>query len=274
LAVIPQRSISYGDSNFPCDIYFETNILSLEINKVHQGNCLELMKNIDAGSVDMILTDLPYNVTECVWDNLIPFPDLWKQYNRILKPNGVVVLTASGKFTIQTINSNLKYYRYSWIWQKNNCTNFANAKVQPLRNTEDVLVFYKKQPTYNPQGVKPLKRLRDRTKDKIGESYEKPSLKTAYYQTNTNYPKTILKFDRDKTTFHNTAKPVALFEYLIRTYTNEGETVLDSCCGGGSTAVACLNSNRNFIVMDIETRYCNITNKRIHDWYSTTTKQD
>jgi len=240
--------------------------MSLELNKVYNGDCLTLMKEIKSESVDLILCDLPYAFTENKWDCLIPFDELWQAYDRIIKPSGTVVLTACGKFTIQLINSNLKNYRYSWIWQKNNVTNFANAKKQPLRDYEDVLVFYKRQGTYNPQGLTLLNKPKDKSKDKIGSSYDKPSLKTAYVQTHTGYPKSIIKFGRDKETFHPTQKPVALFEYLIRTYTNEGDVVLDNCSGAGSTALASLNTNRNFICIDLDKNYCDITHKRICEW--------
>lgn len=226
-----------------------------------QGDCLELMKEIEDKSVDMILCDLPYGTTDCKWDSIIPFESLWEQYSRIIKDNGAVVLFATQPFTTKLIQSNFKDYRYNWYWKKNNATGGQFAKVQPMRCIEDICVFYKRKPVYNPQGLIKL----DNSK------LNKPNLKTSIYSWNakssiqkyTNYPKHLLEFKRDENKFHPTQKPVALLEYLIKTYTNENEVVLDNCIGSGSTGVACVNTNRNFIGIEKDKHYFNVAKNRI-----------
>ena len=251
----------------------------LTINTIHEGDCLELMKQIPDGSVDMILCDLPYGTTAAKWDSVIPFEQLWAEYERVIKPNGAIVLTAAQPFTSVLIVSNLKLFRYQWYWLKNKVTGFANAKKQPLRNVEDVLVFYKKLPTYNPQGLVRIDKKKKNGKSVGGETLRtdieksagKGSLRTAgreYIQEFTNYPRQALQVDCEPKTSHPTQKPVALFEYLIRTYTNEGETVLDNCIGSGTTAVAAINTGRNFIGIEQESEYVEVARKRIADAYS------
>lgn len=224
------------------------------------------MREIETGSVDMILCDLPYGTTSCKWDSIIPFDELWEQYDRIIKDNGAIILTADEPFTSQLINSNIKNFRYKWIWEKPYSTGFMNANKMPLKNVEDVLVFYKRLPLYNPQGVKPINKKQIRKKDKETTIYNDMGLKEGEYtQKFTNYPKQIIKTSKKDTGFHPTQKPTELFEYIIKTYTNEGETVLDNCIGSGTTAVACINTGRSFIGIEKETEYIEIANKRIEE---------
>lgn len=236
--------------------------------KLLHGDCLELMKDIPDGSIDMILADLPYGTTRNKWDSIIPLEPLWEQYNRIIKDNGAIVLTAQTPFDKVLGVSNLKNLRYEWIWQKSKCSGYLNAKKMPLKQHENILVFYKKLPTYNPQGLitgefsnsRPAK-ANETTRNYGRERY------TAEISTKGNYPKSIQYFSNPSGAghLHPTQKPVALFEYLIKTYTNEGETVLDNCMGSGTTGVACLNTNRNFIGMELDDKYFEIAKKRIGD---------
>ena len=233
--------------------------------KLLHGDCLELMNDIPDKSVDMILCDLPYGVTQCKWDIIIPFDKLWEQYNTIIKDNGAVVLFGNEPFTSLLICSNLKNFKYNWIWQKNKATGFLNAKKQPLNDNETISVFYKKQCTYNPQmtvAEKTYKRgMAKRSKsDCYGE--EKDFVQV---ETGLRYPKRIQYFNNNHTReqLHPTQKPVELLEYLIKTYTNEDEVVLDNCMGSGSTGVACINTNRRFIGMEIEEKYFEIAKDRV-----------
>lgn len=229
-----------------------------------QGDCLELMKGIPDESVDMILCDLPYGTTACKWDEIIPFEPLWEQYERVIKDNGAIVLTASQPFTTKLIASNYEMFRYNWVWEKSYSTGFMNANKMPLKNIEDVLVFYKRLPTYNPQGIIEINKTQVRKKDKKTTIYSDMGLKEGVYtQKYTNYPKQIIKTNVKEKTIHPTQKPVVLFEYLIKTYTNEGETVLDNCMGSGTTGVACKNLNRNFIGTELDKEYFEIAKKRI-----------
>ena len=231
--------------------------------KLFQGDCLELMKNIPDGSIDLILCDLPYGTTACKWDITIPFGSLWKQYNRIIKDNGAIVLFSKQPFTAELIHSNLKMYKYSLVWKKDNHDNPLMAKKRFLNITEEINIFYKKQCNYNPQGIIKVDKI---TKQGRGESLsQKNSRKSEYVQEYTNYPKNILEFKRDLPNVHPTQKPVKLLEYLIKTYTNEGDTVLDNCMGSGSTGVACINTGRNFIGIELDENYFYIAEKRINE---------
>ena len=220
------------------------------------------MKKIPDSSVDMILCDLPYGTTACRWDSVIPFDELWAQYNRVTKENAAIVLFAAQPFTTKLIHSNLKDFKYNWYWIKRNATGHCFSKFQPMRKIEDICVFYKKQPVYNPQGLtkleKPIIRKKKSKKDSVYDIVEKIH-KIEY----TNYPKNIIEFKHDKDKLHPTQKPVQLLEYLIKTYTNENETVLDNCMGSGSTGVACINTNRNFIGIELDDGYFKIATERI-----------
>ena len=228
---------------------------------LRQGDCLELMKDIPDKSIDMILCDLPYGTTRNKWDSVIPLDKLWEQYERIIKENGAIILFSQMPFTAELTHSNLKLFKYEWIWEKDNGTGFLNAKKKPLKIHENILVFYKKLPTYNPQmrtGFKPYKCKQGRHSTNYG-LYEQG------YITESNgerYPIDIIEFKKDSG-LHPTQKPVALLEYLIKTYTNEGETVLDNCMGSGSTGVACVNTNRNFIGIELDEKYFEIAKQRI-----------
>ena len=229
--------------------------------KLFLGDCLELMKQIPDGSVDLVLCDLPYWTTACKWDSVIPFEPLWAHYWRVAKPNAAIVLTASQPFTSLLVMSNVNAFKYPWVWVKTNCTGFANAKKQPLRQFEDVLVFYYRQPTYNPQGVVKLDKPRTRKKD-TGSIMGLTGFKDGYEQTATNYPKNVLQIPSERG-HHPTQKPVALMEYLIKTYTNPGDTVLDNCMGSGATGVAAIRNGRFFIGMELDEGYFKIAQDRI-----------
>ena len=227
-----------------------------------QGDCLEVLKKIPDKSIDLILCDLPYGTTFCKWDTVIPFDKLWETYRRIIKDNGAIVLFCKQPFTTKLIHSNLKEYKYSLIWEKDNHDNPLMAKKRFLNITEDIAIFYKKQCTYNPQGIIKVDKI---TKQGRGESLsQKNKRNTEYKQEYTNYPKNILSFKRDLPNVHPTQKPVKLCEYLIRTYTNEGDLVLDNCMGSGTTGVAALQNNRNFIGIELDENYFQIAQQRIN----------
>lgn len=238
---------------------------------LRQGDCLEVMKDIPDGSVDMVLCDLPYGLTHCKWDSVIPIEKLWEQYKRIVKSNGAIVLFGSEPFSSEIRVSNRKDYRYDWIWDKKRGSNFQNAKKQPMKSHENVLVFYERQPTYNPVYWygKPYKTKEGERRRKIeGVSQIGTFAKfrpLSESEDGRRYPLSIIKFERDGSRIHPTQKPVALLEYLIKTYTNEGETVLDNCMGSGSTGVACVNTKRNFIGIELDPGYYEIAKKRIEE---------
>lgn len=228
-----------------------------------QGDCLELMKNIPDKSVDMILCDLPYGTTRNKWDTPIDLSSLWQQYQRLVKNNGAICLFAQAPFDKVLGASNLKMFKYEWVWQKDNATGFLNAKKMPLKIHENILVFYSNPPVYNPQmriGFKPYTQKSGRGSTNYGKQ-----ISVVTENKGKRYPIDILNFQRDRFKLHPTQKPVALLEYLIRTYTNEGETVLDNCMGSGSTGVACLNTGRNFIGMELDAGYFEIAKKRIYE---------
>jgi len=235
-----------------------------------RNDCLESMKNIPDKSVDMILCDLPYGTTDCKWDSIIPFEPLWEQYNRMIKDNGAVVLFGSQPFTSELIHSNIKNFKYEWIWQKNAGSNFGTVKFQPMKEHESVLIFGKGKTTYNPIMQERAESGKSRVKTKV-----KYDTKTEVYvgdlhnvqesiRPTLRYPSSIQKFNRERG-FHPTQKPTALLEYLIKTYTNENETVLDNCMGSGSTGVACVRTNRNFIGIELDCKYFEVAQKRIKD---------
>ena len=230
---------------------------------LRHGDCLELMKDIPNKSIDMILCDLPYGTTKNKWDSIIPFDKLWEQYERIIKDNGAIVLFAQTPFDKVLGCSNLKMLRYEWIWKKSKATGHLNAKKMPLKEHENILIFYKNLPRYNAQGLikKDIPTIRKGRNN--GSNYGESS-KDAI-QEYENYPKSVLEFASVGKTIHPTQKPVALLEYLIKTYTNEGELVLDNCMGSGSTGVACLNTNRKFMGIELDANYYNIAKERIEN---------
>lgn len=231
----------------------------MTIARLMRGDCLDVMKTLPDASVDMILCDLPYGTTRNKWDSILPLDVLWREYRRISR--GAIVLTAQTPFDKVLGASNLDMLRYEWIWRKEAGTGFLNAKRAPLKDHENVLVFYDSLPTYNPQmrtGFKPYKTV------KGGETSNYNASGIVETESDgTRYPVTVLDFQRDKDKLHPTQKPVALMEYLIRTYTNEGDTVLDNCMGSGTTGVACVNTNRRFIGMEQEAKYFDIALNRI-----------
>ena len=260
--------------NSQFDIKNTKGSVNIKDIKLYNGDCLELMNDIPDKSIDMILCDLPYGTTQNKWDVIIPFEPLWEQYNRVIKDNGAIVLFGSEPFTSLLICSNIKNFKYNWIWQKNKCTGFLNAKKQPLNDNETISVFYKKQVTYNPQMVKAdrvYKRglvIRDK-ENNIQQSDNYGEQKTFLQIDNgMRYPKRIQYFNNNYTRkqLHPTQKPVELLEYLINTYTNEDETVLDNCIGSGSTAIAAINTNRKFIGMELDNTYFELAQKRINEY--------
>jgi len=234
---------------------------------LRRGDCLEIMKTLPAASIDAIITDPPYGTTACKWDSVIPFELMWEQLNRIIKPNGAIVLFGAEPFSSLLRCSNLKIYKYDWIWDKvNKKVGYGNAKRQPLRSVENISVFYKKQCTYNPiMGVGKPYKSKSGGNTKI---YEKGGLKSIVTDNKgTRYPHSIISIKGDlkkEMGLHPTQKPVALMEYLIKTYTNENETVLDFTMGSGSTGVAAKNLNRNFIGIEQDEKYFEIAKERIN----------
>lgn len=245
----------------------------LELGRIFKGDCLRVMQDIDKKSVSCILCDLPYNTTPCKWDCMIPFEPLWSAYKRIIKPDGAIVLFAQQPFTTKLISSNLEMYKYSWIWVKENGTNFLNSHYQPIKTTEDICVFWfgSTSPTakdchmtYNPQmreGFEPY--VRDRGTREPNAVTRSNIKRCTTNSDGTRYPTNLLYFKRDKEKLHPTAKPVDLLRYLIRTYTNKGDLVLDNTCGSGSTCVAAIREKRNFIGIELNEEYYKIACDRI-----------
>jgi len=243
----------------------------MEKNKIYLGDCLELMpKHIEDKSIDMIFCDLPYGTTQNKWDSVIPLGELWKEYKRVIKDNGAIVLFAAQPFTSALIMSNPKMFKYDWIWQKPKGTGHLNAKKQPMRDKEDVLVFYKKQCTYNPQMTEGAP-----YKDKAGKDHTKSTSMTGSYGSYTNYrevnkgvryPKQVQQFGVvERGTLHPTEKPLEIVEYMIKTYTNEGDLILDNTCGSGTTGRGAKNLNRDYIMMEMDKEYYEIANKMLQD---------
>jgi DNA modification methylase len=232
--------------------------------KLYQGDCLEIMPTLPDKSIDMVMADPPYGTTACKWDSIIPLEPMWKELKRIAKDRAAIVMTASQPFTSALVMSNIKMFKHEWIWEKTLFSNFALVKKQPAKLHENILVFYKKQPTYNPQmqegkpySDKPRKRTMGVINDAIG-------MKKAIENKGERYPSSVQKFSNgNNRTQHPTQKPVALMEYLIKTYTNECDTVLDFCMGSGTTGVACRNLNRKFIGIEKDPEYFEIAKQRI-----------
>ena len=244
----------------------------MELNKTYFGDCLELMKSIPDGSIDMVLCDLPYGVTKNNWDSIIDLEELWNQYLRITKETSPIILFGQDKFSARLLLSNEKIHRYNLIWDKGNRgSGFLNAKKMPLRNHEDILVFYRKLPTYNPQfgEGEPLHGMGKKYKEgKLGnsnygkfDSHKNPSAERK--GDTKKYPKSILRFDRPHPPIHPTQKSLELCEYLIKTYSNRGDIILDNCAGSGTTGLAAKNTNRNYIMIENNLEYFEICQKRL-----------
>lgn len=239
--------------------------------ELYKGDCLDVMKNIPDKSVDMILCDLPFGTTKNKWDLIIPLDKLWTEYRRIIKDDGAIVLFAQTPFDKVLGVSNLKMLRYEWIWEKTLATGHLNAKKMPMKSHENILVFYKKLPTYNPQKTTGHKPVNSYTKHRgAGSNYGKTKTGISGGGSTERYPRSVqlFKSDKQKSTLHPTQKPVALLQYLIETYTNKGELVLDNCMGSGSTGIACLNTNRKFIGIEKDAKYFDIACNRIYSHIS------
>lgn len=245
--------------------------------QLQQGDCMELMKDIPDESIDLVLCDLPYGTTDCKWDKVIPIDALWEQYKRIVTSHGTILQFGSEPFSTKLRSAAMKLYKYDWIWIKNKTTGFQHAKNMPLKRHELISVFSKgsmghksllgdKRMTYNPQGTISENIVHNGAQRKYGSIIgHRPSHKSSYVQDTTNYPDSILLFPKEGKTLHPTQKPVALLEYLIKTYTNPGELVLDNCMGSGSTGVACVNTGRDFIGIELDEKFFEIAKQRIKE---------
>lgn len=242
--------------------------------ELYNADCLEKMKDIEDKSIDMILCDLPYGTSACKWDTIIPFDKLWKEYKRVIKPNGAIVLFGSEPFSSMLRLSNIEMYKYDWKWEKPSGANFLNFKYQPAKVHEDIIVFGKMAVSYSKKGNMnyypqmeagtPYSQKSGKQKNDYGNSTVRTPIKQVLtVNTGERYPRSIQKFVLDKEKYHPTQKPVALLEYLIKTYTKEGETVLDNCMGSGSTGVACKNTNRHFIGIELDKNYFEIASERL-----------
>ena len=236
---------------------------------LHNEDCLTGMNRIADGSIDLILTDLPYGVTGCAWDKVLPMDELFRQYNRIITDHGAIILTATQPFATDLINANRKYFRYDIVWEKNSPVGFANSHKMPLRSHELILVFYKHLPTYNPQGLLLLDKPKvNKIKPITGKDYvyDMNTLNKEHTTKYTNYPRSVIRYcNVNYGNVHPTQKPLDLFEYLILTYTSAGDTVLDSCMGSGTTGVACRRAGRNFVGFETDERYFEIARDRINN---------
>lgn len=230
---------------------------------LRQGDCLELLKTVSDGSVSLVIADLPYGITDAKWDKKIPLKPLWAELNRVAKPNAAFLFFGVSKFTIEIAASNLKNYRYRWVWEKTRPCSFLLAKKLPLRYTEDILVFYRELPTYNPQMRIGLSHNLNHHGNTTGDIYGFRGQKKEDNWTNEYYPKDIIKFRADRLGGHGTVKPVSLLRYLIRTYSNEGDTVLDPTMGTGSTGLAAKLEKRDFIGFELDEKFFNIAKERI-----------
>ena len=240
----------------------------VELNTIYNEDCLEGMKRIPDKSVDMILCDLPYGTTACKWDTIIPFEPLWEQYERVIKDNGAIVLTASQPFTSALIMSNPKMFKHDWVWHKSRSGSAITARYRPIKLHEDIIVFCKASPNYNPQMTKGTPYIRKESKTRENNHKFGVQGNTNVVNKGTRYPITIQHFKQNwsrQQQLHPAQKPVALFEYLIKTYTNEGETVLDNCIGSGTTAIACMNTNRNYIGFELDEEYHKLSEQRISE---------
>ncbi len=240
--------------------------MELPLNTIIHGDCLEVMPKIPDKSIDMILCDLPYGTTACSWDTIISFEPLWKEYKRIIKDNGAIVLTASQPFTSALVMSNLKWFKYCWVWNKKKSANAMLAEYQPMKIHEDICVFSKERHNYYPIKIQGEPRTDKKSYIQNGDNFGGDTVERGYENEDGLYnPKSIIEVSNANQTvkFHPTEKPVALFEYLIKTYTNEGDLVLDNCAGSGTTGVACKNLKRQFILIEKEQKYVDIANERL-----------
>ena len=239
---------------------------------IKQGDCLELMKEIPDKSIDMVLCDLPYGTTACKWDVIIPFESLWEQYSRIIKMGGVIALFCKQPFTSAVVQSNLPWWRYELIWEKDKGTDFGNANRKPLNAHENIEIFYNAKPTYNKQMLKGKpyvkKNYRNNNEDDLNFKSDNSGI---WINNGERTPISVLKFARDNIhkgkNLHPTQKPVKLLEWFVKTYTNEGDTILDNCMGSGGTGVACINTNRNFIGYELDEKYFKIAKERLQNTY-------
>lgn len=231
--------------------------------RLYQGECLEVMNNLPEHSVDMVLCDLPYGVTSCSWDSIIPFKELWKAYQRVCKHDAAIVLTAVQPFTTALIASNQRAYKHMWYWKKRRVTGFGLIKTQPLRCMEDIIVFSHGRPVYRPQGLVYAPKVIKRTKKVGGQCYAGFKAHESYTREYTNYPRQMLIVKDDPKRFHPTQKPVALFEYLIRTYSKDDAVILDNCSGSGTTAIAAEAAGRQWICIEQDAHYIDITRQRL-----------
>jgi site-specific DNA-methyltransferase (adenine-specific) len=242
----------------------------IDINNIILGDCLEVMKEIPDKSIDMILCDLPYGTTGCKWDSIIPLDQLWEHYCRLIKVNGAIVLTGSQPFTTKLIMSKFDLFKYELIWEKSKCTGYFDVQYRPMKKHENILVFgyggvsncSNPRMNYNPIGIIPLEKPKKRT-GKNTDATCRSMVEARGQQTYTNFPNSILKFNSETKTIHPTQKPLALFEHLIKTYSNEGDLILDNCIGSGTTALACKNLNRNFIGIEKDENYYKIAKERV-----------
>jgi len=240
----------------------------IQTNVIFNEECLEGMKKIPAGVIDAIICDLPYGTTACSWDTILPFEQLWEEYRRVIKPNGAIVLFGAEPFSTALRSSNLKEYKYDWYWEKNTATGFAFAKYQPMRSIETISVFSKGTAAYYPQGLVPVKQPITKVRQSMRpDVYKSEALSgKEYTQEYSGYPNNVLKFEKEsKYCFHPTQKSVAMLEYLIKTYTQKGELVLDNCMGSGTTAIACLNTDRRFLGFETDPGYYEKALNRIRD---------
>lgn len=240
-------------------------IISNDKYTIMNGECIKLMSEIKDNSVDLILCDLPYGTTQNKWDSVIPFEHLWANYWRVLKANGVVALTSAQPFTSALVMSQADHFKYQWVWEKTQAVGHLNAWRQPMRKHEDICIFYRKKPTYNPQITdKPKENIRKQTsRTRTTNNYGNHRLDVHKCPPDKSMPSSVLKFANAQKTVHPTQKPVMLMEYLIKTYTNEGDVVLDNCMGSGTTGVACLKTDRYFIGIEMDQSYFSIAKDRI-----------
>ena len=237
----------------------------MELNKIYNEDCLVGMKRIPDGSVDCIICDLPYGTTACAWDSVLPFDKLWEQYRRITKDNGAIILFCCQPFTSVLVSSNLKGYKHHYIWLKNRGTGFQVAKYRPMMKTEDIIVFTKKgeKVNYYPQMIKLDKPYFSRNASSSNGTNPLAHFNSGGKKVDSKYPTNVLDFSKVAKPVHPTQKPVELIRYLIRTYSNEGDTILDNCMGSGTTAIACIREKRNFIGFELNPEYCEVCKKRI-----------